>query len=80
MHLDPVSAMKWLFALLLRSSSFGGAALFQLQPLRKQEIAVREGNNAAKIPVRTAPDISLPEFQAAAKLQQEKKLRRHETP
>src|SRR5437879_13751931 len=65
--------MKWLFALLLASVVFGGAALFSYYLFFKQEIAVRNEQRGNLTPAPT-PDISLPEFQAAAKLRQEDKL------
>ena len=65
--------MKWLFALLLALAIFGGAAYFSYNVLFKQEIAVQK-EQRGEIPVTPVPDISLPEFQAAAKLRQEGKL------
>src|SRR6266566_8407475 len=65
--------MKWLFALLLALIVFGGAALFSYYLFFKQEIAVRHEQRGDVTPAPT-PDISLPEFQAAAKLRQEDKL------
>ena len=64
--------MKWLFALLLALVVFGGAALFSYYLFFKQEIAVRHEQRGDVTPAPT-PDISLPEFQAAAKLRQEDK-------
>src|SRR5438309_12009851 len=65
--------MKWLFALLLALVVFGGAALFSYYLFFKQEIVVRHEQRGDVTPAPT-PDISLPEFQAAAKLRQESKL------
>src|SRR6266487_104980 len=65
--------MKWLFALLLALVIFLGAAFFSYNILFKQEIAVRHEQRGDVTPVST-PDISLPEFEAAAKLRQESKL------
>ncbi len=65
--------MKWLFALLLALVVFGGAAFFGYRLFFKEEIAVRHEQRGEVSPVPT-PDISLPEFQAAAKLRQEGKL------
>jgi len=65
--------MKWLFALLLALAIFGGAAYFSYNVLFKQEIAVQK-EQRGEIPATPVPDISLPEFQAAAKLRQEGKL------
>jgi LysM repeat protein len=65
--------MKWLFVLLLAVVIFGGAAFFSYDLFVKPErkiIAEKSG----EIPVEPVPDISLPEFQAAAKLRQENKL------
>jgi LysM repeat protein len=64
--------MKWLFALLLALVVFGGGALFSYYLFFKQEIAVRHELRGDVTPAPT-PDISLPEFQAAAKLRQEDK-------
>ena len=65
--------MKWLFALLLAVVIFGGAAWFGYNLFFKQEIAVQK-EQRGEITVAPRPDISLPEFQAAAKLRQEGKL------
>src|SRR3989442_7782495 len=65
--------MKWLFVLLLALVIFLGAAFFSYNILFKQEIAVRHEQRGDVTPAPT-PDISLPEFQAAAKLRQEDKL------
>src|SRR5207244_12162160 len=62
--------MKWLFALLLALAIFGGAAYFSYNILFKQEIAVQK-EQRGEIPSTPAPDLSLPEFQEAAKLRQE---------
>lgn len=65
--------MKWLFVLLLAVVVFGGAAFFSYDLFVKPErkiIAEKSG----EIPVEPVLDISLPEFQAAAKLRQENKL------
>ena len=65
--------MKWLFALLLAALIFGGAALFSYKIFVRPEIVMRAERAAAAAPLPT-PDISLPEFQAAAKLKAEGKL------
>jgi len=65
--------MKWLFALLLALAIFGGAAYFSYNVLFKQEIAVQKEQRGEFSPT-PVPDLSLPEFQAAAKLRQEGKL------
>jgi len=65
--------MKWLFVLLLAVIVFGGAAFFSYDLFVKPErkiIAEKSG----EIPVEPIPDISLAEYQAAAKLRQEGKL------
>src|SRR5437588_3984506 len=65
--------MKWLFALLLALAIFGGAAYFAYNVLFKQELAVQK-EQRGEIPATPVPDLSLPEFQEAAKLRQEGKL------
>src|SRR2546423_987267 len=65
--------MKWLFALLLAALIFGGAAFFAYRIFIRPEMLMRAERNAAAAPQPT-PDISLPEFQAAAKLKAEGKL------
>src|SRR4029077_2332889 len=65
--------MKWLFVLLLALIIFGGAAWFGYNLFFKQEIELKK-EQRGEVPVAPTPDISLPEFQAAAKLRQENKL------
>jgi len=65
--------MKWLFALLLAVIIFGGAAWFGYNLFFKQQIELQK-EQRGEIPTPVAPDISLPEFEAAAKLRQEGKL------
>jgi LysM repeat protein len=65
--------MKWLFVLFLAVIVFGGAAWFGYNLFYKQEIAVQK-EQRGEVPPEPTPDISLPEFQAAAKLRQEGKL------
>src|SRR6266576_7111633 len=65
--------MKWLFVLLLAVIIFGGAAWFGYNLFFKQEIELKK-EQRGEIPTAPTPDISLPEFQAAAKLRQEGKL------
>src|SRR5437763_444021 len=65
--------MKWLFALLLALAIFGSAYYFSYNVLFKQEIAVQK-EQRGETPTTPAPDLSLPEFQAAAKLRQDGKL------
>ena len=65
--------MKWLFVLLLAVIIFGGAAWFGYNLFFKQEIELKK-EQRGEIPTAPTPDISLPEFQAAAKLRQDGKL------
>jgi LysM repeat protein len=65
--------MKWLFVLLLAVIIFGGAAWFGYNLFFKQEIELKK-EQRGEVPMAPTPDISLPEFQAAAKLRQDGKL------
>ena len=65
--------MKWLFLLLLAVVIFGGAAFFSYDLFVKPERTIQK-EKSGEIPVEPVPDVSLPEFQAAAKLRQEGKL------
>ncbi len=65
--------MKWLFAFLLALVIFGGAALFSYKIFLRPEIVMRAELKAGATP-REMPDLSLPEFQAAAQLKTEGKL------
>jgi LysM repeat protein len=65
--------MKWLFVLFLALIIFGSAAWFGYSLFFKQQIAV-EKEQRGEIPPEPRADVSLPEFQAAAKLRQEGKL------
>ena len=65
--------MKWLFVLLLALVIFGGAAWFGYNTCVKEEIAVKK-EQRGEITPPPAPDISLPEFQAATQLRQDGKL------
>src|SRR5438876_12254956 len=65
--------MKWLFVLVLAIIIFGGAAWFGYNLFFKQEIAVQK-EQRGEVRAEPTPDISLPEFQAAAKLRQDGKL------
>ena len=65
--------MKWLFVLFLALIIFGSAAFFGYHIIIKPEMAVR-AEQSGTAPEEQRPDISLPEFQAAAKLRQEGKL------
>src|SRR3954454_14201038 len=65
--------MKWLFLLLLAVVIFGGAAFFSYDLFVKPERKIQQ-EKSGEIPVEPLPDVSLPDFQAAAKLRQEGKL------
>ena len=65
--------MKWLFVLLLALIIFGGAAWFGYNTFVKEEIAVKKEQRGEVTPP-PAVDISLPEFQAAVQLRQDRKL------
>ncbi|MFN2509250.1 MAG: LysM peptidoglycan-binding domain-containing protein [Chthoniobacterales bacterium] len=65
--------MKWLFAFLLAVVIFGSAAFFGYHIIIKPELAVRAEQRGDFVEEKR-PDISLPEFQAAAQLRQEGKL------
>jgi len=64
--------MKWFFALLLALIIFGGAAWFGYNFVFKEDIQVRKEQRGEITPAPT-PDISLPDFQAAAKFRQDGK-------
>ena len=65
--------MKWLFLLLLAVVIFGGAAFFSYDLFVKPERKI-QAEKSGEIPVEPLPDVSLPDFQVAAKLRQEGKL------
>src|SRR5215468_3606859 len=65
--------MKWLFVFLLAVIIFGGAAWFGYNLFFKQEIELKK-EQRGEVPVAPTPDVSLPEFEAAARLRQEGKL------
>lgn len=65
--------MKWLFALLLAAVIFGSAAFFGYHIIVKPEMAVRAEQSGA-VPEEPRVDVSLPEFEAAARLRQEGNL------
>jgi LysM repeat protein len=65
--------MKWLFALLLAVIIFVSVVWFARYVVFKEDIDVRKEQRGEVTPGPT-PDISLPEFEAAAKLRQEGKL------
>src|ERR1700716_3984020 len=64
--------MKWLFVLFLALIIFAAAAFFGYNLFFKQQIAV-EKEQRGETPQEPRVDITLPEFQAAAKLRQEGK-------
>ena len=65
--------MKWLFVLLLALAIFGGAAWFGYNTFVKEEIEVKKEQRGEVTPPPVV-DVSLPEFEAAAKLRQEGKI------
>ncbi|HEV2097151.1 MAG TPA: hypothetical protein VGQ82_11700, partial [Chthoniobacterales bacterium] len=65
--------MKWLFVLLLALVVFGGAAFFSYDLFVKPEQQMR-AERTSETTTEPTPDISLPEFQTAARLRQEDKL------
>jgi LysM repeat protein len=65
--------MKWLFAFLLAVVIFGSAAFFGYHIIIKPEMLVRAEQNG-ELPEEPKVDVSLPEFQAAAKLRQDGRL------
>lgn len=65
--------MKWLFVLFLALIIFGGAAFFGYSLFFKQEMAVKK-EQRGETPPEPRADITLPEFEAAAKLRQDGKL------
>ena len=65
--------MKWLFALLLAVAIFGSAAFFGYHIVVKPELAIR-AEQSGEFKDEPRPDVSLPEFQAAAQLKQGGKL------
>jgi LysM domain-containing protein len=65
--------MKWLFVLFLAIIIFGGAAWFGYNFVFKQDIQVRKEQRGEVTP-EPRIDLTLPEFQAAAKLRQDGQL------
>ncbi len=65
--------MKWLFVLFLAAVIFLGAGWFGYNLFFKQEIAIQK-EKRGETKAEPTPDISLPEFQAAARLRQDGKL------
>src|SRR6516162_6772662 len=65
--------MKWLFVLFLAIIIFGGAAWFGYNFVFKQDIQVAKEQRGEVTP-EPRIDLTLPEFEAAAKLRQEGKI------
>ena len=65
--------MKWLFVLFLAIIIFGGAAWFGYNYVFKEDIQVRKEQRGDITP-EPRIDLTLPEFEAAAKLRQEGKI------
>jgi LysM repeat protein len=65
--------MKWLFVLFLAIIIFGGAAWFGYNYVFKEDIQIRKEQRGEVTP-EPRIDLSLPEFEAAAKLRQEGKI------
>jgi LysM repeat protein len=65
--------MKWLFVLFLAIIIFGGAAWFGYNYVFKEDIQVRKEQRGEVTP-EPRIDLTLPEFEAAAKLRQEGKI------
>src|SRR3989440_10057936 len=65
--------MKWLFVLFLAIIIFGGAAWFGYNYVFKQDIEVQKEQRGEVTP-EPRIDLTLPEFEAAAKLRQEGKI------
>src|SRR5260370_1821012 len=65
--------MKWLFVLFLAIISFGGAAWFGYNFVFKEDIQVRKEQRGDVTP-EPRIDLTLPEYEAAAKLRQEGKI------
>ncbi len=70
--------MKWLFALILAAIVFGGGAYFTYELFVRPQVAVR-AEIAAPAQAQPQADYTLPEFQAAVKLRQDKKLQEART-
>src|ERR1700736_5172139 len=65
--------MKWLFVLFLAIIIFGGAAWFGYNFVFKEDIQVRKEQRGEVAP-EPRLDLTLPEYEAAAKLRQEGKI------
>src|SRR5207302_10478503 len=65
--------MKWLFVLFLAIIIFGGAAWFGYNYVFKEDIQVRK-EQRGEVTSEPRIDLTLPEYEAAAKLRQEGKI------
>src|SRR5467141_1678267 len=65
--------MKWLFVLFLAIIIFGGAAWFEYNFVFKEDIQVRKEQRGEVTP-EPRLDLTLPDYEAAAKLRQEGKI------
>src|SRR4029077_6094256 len=65
--------MKWLFVLFLAIIIFGGAAWFGYNFVFKEDIQVRK-EQRGEVAAEARLDLTLPEYEAAAKLRQEGKI------
>src|SRR5437588_11159723 len=65
--------MKWLFVLFLAIILFGGAAWFGYSFVFKEDIQVRK-EQRGEVTSEPRLDLTLPEYEAAAKLRQEGKI------
>src|SRR5438046_1124302 len=65
--------MKWLFVLFLAIIIFGGAAWFGYNFVFKEDIQVRK-EQRGEVTSEPRLDLTLPEYEAAAKLRQEGKI------
>src|SRR5437588_5982452 len=65
--------MKWLFVLFLAIIIFGGAAWFGYNFVFKEDIQVRK-EQRGEVAAEPRLDLTLPEYEAAAKLRQEGKI------
>src|SRR4051794_4356870 len=65
--------MKWLFVLFLAIIIFGGAYWFGREYVFKQDIEVQK-EQRGEVTAEPRIDLTLPEFEAAAKLRQEGKI------
>src|SRR5437016_8569978 len=65
--------MKWLFVLFLAIIIFGGAAWFGYNFVFKEDIQVRK-EQRGEVTAEPRLDLTLPDYEAAAKLRQEGKI------